>query len=522
MPRKHRRVRVEGERNLYLVGEEYWACATPEGGRQAQWLKIGRVGVMEARRRRDEFVAAVRRGQVPLSRRTKVREVAELYLGECEQLVEIGALAPSTLASYRLGLNTHFLPDYGNRTIASLTADDLVRWHRKQQRAEAAAWTIRARWTAVRGLLVYATRHQLIATNPADILTRRERPSPGESRLRFLDEDEMRALLDATPTRFRAAVATMLFTGLRAGEALGLVWADVDFKGQRVLVRFQMGRGGKRVRLKSKGAAREVILIERLAEILREHKAASPWSGPDDLVFTSTVGTSMTYRRLSQAIRRATTDAGLGGVSAHVLRHTFASVLIYQGRDVAFVARQLGHTTPSTTWDTYVHLFNEAKQADQAREELNAEFGPVLDTPNTARRADAAADGEPTAADRIAALQADGGLSGSEIARMLGTTKSTVSYWRSAKGSPRRHLADRLLELQQLVADLAASRPAHSVRAWLLAPHPGLTGERPADLIRAGAIEEVARVAGQASNRGRGNKQGASRGQAVAATDERR
>lgn len=79
-------------------------------------------------------------------------------------------------------------------------------------------------------------------------------------------------------------------------------------------------------------------------------------------------------------------DSGLRGVSAHVLRHTFASVLIYQGRDVAFVARQLGHTTPSTTWDTYIHLFNEAKQADQARDQLDAEFGAVLDGDAVIRR----------------------------------------------------------------------------------------------------------------------------------------
>lgn len=108
--------------------------------------------------------------------------------------------------------------------------------------------------------------------------------------MRFLNEQEMRALLAATPERFQAAVATMLFTGLRASEVLGLVWADVDFTRHRLLVRHQMGRGGQRTRLKSKGATREVILIARPATILEEHRRTSRWSMPDDLVFTSTVG----------------------------------------------------------------------------------------------------------------------------------------------------------------------------------------------------------------------------------------
>lgn len=85
MPALHKRTKVDGERNLYLAGDVYWACATPPGGRQAEWLKLGAVGVMEARRRRDDFVARVRRGEFgTVTRRARVREVAELYLTECE------------------------------------------------------------------------------------------------------------------------------------------------------------------------------------------------------------------------------------------------------------------------------------------------------------------------------------------------------------------------------------------------------------------------------------------------------
>jgi hypothetical protein len=226
MPRANKRVRVRGERNLYRAGEEYWAAATPPGGRQAQWANFGRVGIMEARRRRDEFVAAVRRREVvaaptPAPRTVTVREVADLYLAECEQLVAAGVLSPRTQEVYEQALRRHFLPDYGERSITSISAEDLVQWHRTMQRRRAAKWTIRSRWTPVRGTLVYATRHRLIPGNPADLLTRRERPGPGESRVRFLDEDEMRALLAATPTRYVGAVATMMFTGLASQKRSG-------------------------------------------------------------------------------------------------------------------------------------------------------------------------------------------------------------------------------------------------------------------------------------------------------------
>lgn len=68
MPRKQDRVRLE--RGLYRSGNLYFACATPMGSRKVVWKKLGAVGVMEARRLRDEFAAETRRAPAaPRSRR---------------------------------------------------------------------------------------------------------------------------------------------------------------------------------------------------------------------------------------------------------------------------------------------------------------------------------------------------------------------------------------------------------------------------------------------------------------------
>src|SRR5437773_3451941 len=69
---------------------------------------------------------------------------------------------------------------------------------------------------------------------------------------------------------------------------------------------------------------------------------------------------------------------GLEDVTFHSLRHTFASLLIAQGRDPVFVSRQLGHADPSITLKVYSHLFNAARHASEARDELERDFGVVL------------------------------------------------------------------------------------------------------------------------------------------------
>jgi integrase len=65
--------------------------------------------------------------------------------------------------------------------------------------------------------------------------------------------------------------------------------------------------------------------------------------------------------------------------SFHDCRHTFASLLIAEGLDVVFVARQLGDTT-RVVLNTYGHLFDSARHADSMRSALSARFGAMLET----------------------------------------------------------------------------------------------------------------------------------------------
>ena len=62
----------------------------------------------------------------------------------------------------------------------------------------------------------------------------------------------------------------------------------------------------------------------------------------------------------------------------HDLRHTYASLLIAQGVDVAYVSRQLGHANITTTLNTYTHLFDHARNAEAVKQRLEEEFGGIL------------------------------------------------------------------------------------------------------------------------------------------------
>lgn len=378
MPRKHKRVRIEP--GLYRAGRVFWACATSPGKREAAWLKIGDVGIQEARRSRDQFAYRLKTGQLPTSsKRTTLAQLAEEWFAELDQLVAVDQLRPRTVESYKNGIRLHVLPTLGSRHVSSIGPDELVAWHEAQRRGGAAAWSIRARWVPLRSLLGYAARTGRIVANPADLLTRRERPKLGRPRGRLLTSGEIEALLSHSDGIAALIVPLLLFTGLRVAELLGVTWGDVDFDRQVIRVQYQMNRtGNKRVPLKTESGRREVILIAEVAHRLRKAQLAARFSADADPIIANGVGKTLGYRKLATVFAVARDGAAVSDVTPHTCRHTFASLLIDQGRDVEFVSQQLGHASTKTTWDTYVHLFRAREHAEAARRDLDAAFGPML------------------------------------------------------------------------------------------------------------------------------------------------
>jgi integrase len=116
-----------------------------------------------------------------------------------------------------------------------------------------------------------------------------------------------------------------------------------------IRVHRQLTRKRAHAPLKTEAGKREVILAPAIAKLLREHWLASPYKRPDDIVFCNPLGRGRDYRHVGHGFRDAVRRAGIeapGRVSLHSLRHTFASLLIAKGVNIAFVSRRSGTPTP--------------------------------------------------------------------------------------------------------------------------------------------------------------------------------
>jgi integrase len=293
--------------------------------------------------------------------------------------VAAGDLAPRTLEGYEYSLRCHVLPAFAGRRVRSITPDQLVAWIRRLRAQGYAQHTVHNHWGAANLVLGYAVRHGALAANPGDRLTSCERPKAGSGSRRALDSVEIERLLAAAPERYRVSIACGVFSGLRVAELLGLAWGEIDLRGSVIRVRHQMSRQGERRRLKTAAATRDVVLMSGLGRELRLMRLASPFSSDEDLVFCATSGKTIGHRNIaSRGLEQAAARAGLSGVTFHVLRHTFASILIAEGHDPVFVSRQLGHASPAITLHVYAHLFDAARHARQARDRLDARYGRLL------------------------------------------------------------------------------------------------------------------------------------------------
>ena len=221
-------------------------------------------------------------------------------------------MSPRTYEAYELALRRHVLPVFGSRQVRGITVDQLVDWIRDMRCAGYAPHSVHNYWAPINLVMRFAVRRGALASNPADQLTSAERPKPGLGRRRFLDKHEMERLLNAATDRYRVAIACGLFAGVWLSELLGLVWDAIDFRGETIRVRFQMGRDGKRRPLKTAAARRDVILMKPLASELLRLRVASPFSGPGDLVFCSTMGATVGHRNLTaRGLEKAAIRSGV-------------------------------------------------------------------------------------------------------------------------------------------------------------------------------------------------------------------
>jgi len=184
-------------------------------------------------------------------------------------------------------------------------------------------------------------------------------PAPGKARA--LTREQLDGFLLVVDQRWRLFFRLLASTGLRVSEAFALRWKDLQLNGSRPVVRVRRAYvRGVYGPPKSRHGRRDVPIGHELVLALRDRRAGSEWPEPGDLVFPTTNGAAMDDGNLrKRTLKPAAEEAGAAWAGFHSFRHSCASMLIAEGRNIVQVSRWLGHHSASFTLDVYAHLMDD-------------------------------------------------------------------------------------------------------------------------------------------------------------------
>lgn len=380
-----------------------------ENGKRRQVKRRGFVTRKEAQEELDRIRGQARTSTYVAPKRQSVRD----YLTQDWLPAVRRELAESTWESYARNVKLHIAPRIGgiqlqqvdggtlNRLYADLLEDGRQRGH---QMPGLKPRTVRYIHTILSAAFDDAVKWQRLVVNPA---TRATPPSASASKapeMRVWNGPQVHRFLELCEgDRYYYPFAFLALTGCRRGEALGLRWSDIDWnredpKTGRVQTVASIrqtvipltkaagaGREGRIVPRTKTDRARVVELDAATVAMLRTWKARQAeerlalgagytdldliFCRPDGLPYHPESFSKTFDRRLHQP-----KYAELPVIRLHDLRHTWATLALAAGVDVAIVSRRLGHGSPATTWATYQHVV-PGMQADAAEKVASLIFG---------------------------------------------------------------------------------------------------------------------------------------------------
>lgn len=170
-----------------------------------------------------------------------------------------------------------------------------------------------------------------------------DRPMKETKLPHVLTQEEVKALISATRNvKHRCMILVLYSTGVRISELLNLRWSDFDVQKRQVFIHGGKGRKD-RLTITSKKA------IDYIRYYLDQHK-------PKEFLFEGVKGGRYSSRSVNQIIHRSAQEAGLTKrVSAHTLRHSFATHLLELREDIRYIQLLMGHDSSKTT-ERYTHM----------------------------------------------------------------------------------------------------------------------------------------------------------------------
>lgn len=275
-------------------------------------------------------------------------------------------LERATLSNYASVFNKHLLPRIGHMRLRDLSVPTLMQLRADLEADGVGRQAVRKSLAVLQSILQRAVEWERIGSNPARSV--RKPPMRRDRAITPLTPETVEriraTLLGQGRVRDATLVSVLAYAGVRPQEAVALRWRHVR---KNTLLIEQAVADGELKGQKTGRPPRTVTLLVPLREDLAAWRAEQRPDGDEVFLFPSADGQPWreydwrNWRRRS--FRPAARAAGVEDPRPYDLRHSFASLLIHEGRhSIVEIAAQLGHN-PTTCLSTYAHVIAELQEA---------------------------------------------------------------------------------------------------------------------------------------------------------------
>lgn len=283
----------------------------------------------------------------------KLSEAGERYLDYCELEKE---MSPASIYEYGKVIQWT-IAILGDLHITEITEEHITELKKEYNRRELKPATRAHNLSVIRELLRFCQDELHLQVMDFEKI---KRPKIPKRRVEYLTEEELKQFFNSIKTRstrdlrFRTFLSILISTGCRIGEVLHLKIADIDFERKEAMI---IGKGNKQRKiyfnnwsikcirdyLKRRGYKYKFVLIGEQGRNL-------PWDRND----------------AQRSFRKYRRQAGMAEtVTAHTIRHSFATLLMKRGVSLGHIQVLLGHSDIQTTSRHYLGILSdeEAKEA---------------------------------------------------------------------------------------------------------------------------------------------------------------
>jgi integrase len=319
-------------------------------------------------REKDAWAEVERRHLIPNSGQTGIGRVTFRELVDNYRKRSFNKLAITTQPITAHILDDYLIPRWGDSFALEIEPDHIEEWLGSLALANPTREKIRRVMNVVyrRG-----QKSRLLPMsgdgNPVAFVTQ---SSKSNYKAVIVSPEQAFRMMSELKDPYRTLVFLIAISGLRAGEALGLKWSDLDYKRQMIHLRRVWVGNDVIDRMKTDGSAAPVPLGELLADALRGWNQNTPYGKSDDWVFPSLKLKGKTPLSASimaaDKIRPAAIKAGIRlepgqRFGFHNFRHSLATFLVHRGKDVKTIQGLLRHANVTTTLDLYSQSIDAAK-----------------------------------------------------------------------------------------------------------------------------------------------------------------